>query len=459
MAMRLWLAAAAVGGLAATAQDVCTVLNHTDISPDDANMASYSDIREPDACCSLCRAYPGCVAWTLYESTCYLKPGVEKTTPCDGCTSGWTGAAPPSPAPIPKGLPAKWRHAGMTYTNGRYCPNVTMGSARSQGSLRHLASTGASWVSIVATWYTWNISSVEIFPLYNGSEVHDVTSHYYEFVTPTDEDVRAAIRYAHSLGLKVMLKPHVDLLRDNKPLGQYWRGDIGRGFQGEAQWEAWFRSYAAFISHYAAMAEEEHVHMLSVNCELDTPNEQDARWRSLVRETVRPAYGGLLTVSAMHDWADRLLWWDEVDVIGIDAYYSVVGDTVPQMILSWQEPVAQMRALAARFGKNVTLTEVGYCSGKCSRDHTPSGADFEKHAMHYEALFEALRGEEAWFNGAFWWTWKTDDSDGFALKDDCLTPQFKPAEAVLRKYYRATPPQPTPYPGPGLCIGDGKCTC
>ena len=29
------------------------------------------------------------------------------------------------------------------------------------------------------------------------------------------------------LGLQVMLKPHVDLLRDNKPLGRFWRGDIG----------------------------------------------------------------------------------------------------------------------------------------------------------------------------------------------------------------------------------------
>jgi hypothetical protein len=28
----------------------------------------------------------------------------------------------------------------------------------------------------------------------------------------------------------VLLKPHIDLLRNNKPQGQYWRGDIGTNF-------------------------------------------------------------------------------------------------------------------------------------------------------------------------------------------------------------------------------------
>jgi len=37
--------------------------------------------------------------------------------------------------------------------------------------MKHLQSTGATWVSIVVTQYQWNITSTEIFPLYNGSEV------------------------------------------------------------------------------------------------------------------------------------------------------------------------------------------------------------------------------------------------------------------------------------------------
>lgn len=60
-------------------------------------------------------------------------------------------------------------------------------------SLGHLSSTGANWVSIVVTQYQWNISSTEIFPLYNGSAVNDTTSHYYQFVTLAAQQVSAAV--------------------------------------------------------------------------------------------------------------------------------------------------------------------------------------------------------------------------------------------------------------------------
>ena len=54
--------------------------------------------------------------------------------------------------------------------------------------------------------------------------------------------------------------------------------------------------------------------------------------------------------------------------------------------------------------------------------------------------------------------WDTDPGS-FKGDDDCLTPQFKPAEDVLRRYYRTTAPKPSPPSFPALCIGDGKCTC
>ena len=78
------------------------------------------------------------------------------------------------------------------------------------------------------------------------------------------------------------------------------------------------------------------------------------------------------------------------------------------------------------------------------------------HAAQYEAVFRAMDGQD-WFLGAFWWNWDADPG-AFEL-DDCLTPQFKPAEDVLRRYYRANAPKPSPPSFPALCIGDSKCTC
>lgn len=150
--------------------------------------------------------------------------------------------------------------SGITFTGGRYCPNVTVGSPAAQRSLRHLASTGANWVAIVVTQYQWAVNSTAIFPLHSSTVVNDTTSHYYEFVTLATEEVRAAIRQAHGLGLKVML---IDLLRDNKPVGRFWRGDIGGCPEGmppgphppagvtpftAEQWTAWFQSYSQFLA-------------------------------------------------------------------------------------------------------------------------------------------------------------------------------------------------------------------
>eukprot|EP00672_Neobodo_designis_P006156 CAMPEP_0174870066 /NCGR_PEP_ID=MMETSP1114-20130205/69020_1 /TAXON_ID=312471 /ORGANISM="Neobodo designis, Strain CCAP 1951/1" /LENGTH=76 /DNA_ID=CAMNT_0016105329 /DNA_START=70 /DNA_END=296 /DNA_ORIENTATION=+ len=62
-------------------------------------------------------------------------------------------AAPVPPRPSASApLPYK----GMTFTNERYCPNVTLASAAANRSLAHLATTGANSVSIVVTQYQRN---------------------------------------------------------------------------------------------------------------------------------------------------------------------------------------------------------------------------------------------------------------------------------------------------------------
>jgi hypothetical protein len=329
-----------------------------------------------------------------------------------------------------------------------------MGSAKSLQSLVRLSSTGANWVAIVVTQYQWTIDDTAIMPLYDPAQVRDTTSRYYTFVTLTPDELRAGIRHAKGLGLKVLLKPHVDLLRGNKPLGAHWRGEIGSNFNG-SQWGEWFASYERMLLPYAAMAQAEGVDMLSVHCELAVPSLQEARWRGLVGR-VRPVFGGQLTAAAIKGWEFRCTWWDVLDVVGVDAYYPIPGDTLPELVNGWQQYVAIAERLHTQYGKNVTYTEVGYCSGRCSRTHTPGQGDYDRQALRFQAVFEAFRGK-GWFLGAFWWNWDTDP--GAFRRDDCLTPQSKPAEDVLRTYYRATQPEPKPPGFPAQCIGDGKCTC
>lgn len=53
----------------------------------------------------------------------------------------------------------------------------------------------------------------------------------------TDAGIKRAVKAARAQGLRVTLKPHVDLLND----ADHWRGEIGMHFS-ESDWTSWFTS-------------------------------------------------------------------------------------------------------------------------------------------------------------------------------------------------------------------------
>src|SRR5260370_38450269 len=105
--------------------------------------------------------------------------------------------------------------------------------------------------------------------------------------THTDGAVRAAIQDLHDLGLKVMLKPHVDV-QDGT-----WRGTIH-----PADTDRWFASYRAFIARYAALAQAGRAEMFCVGTELATLTDSRyaAQWAGIVG-AVRGAYRGPITTA------------------------------------------------------------------------------------------------------------------------------------------------------------------
>lgn len=212
------------------------------------------------------------------------------------------------------------------------------------------------------------------------------------------------------------------------------------------------------LLHYASMGEAEGVEMLSMNCELITANMQADRWRALVNKT-RNVFSGLITNAPNgHGHQFLVTWWDAVDVIGVDLYDFINGSTVEEMVQSWGPFVDMLEGLHTNYSKPVALTEIGYCSGGCDRSSSSSNQDLIQQAYHYEALFLATVNatKDGWFLGAFFWNWDTDPAYGPG--DVCLSPQWKPSEDVLRRYYRATEPRPAIPPFPPMCIGAGTCT-
>ncbi|NQT32484.1 MAG: hypothetical protein HQ594_02285, partial [Candidatus Omnitrophica bacterium] len=93
----------------------------------------------------------------------------------------------------------------VTWSKGGY---LTEGS---DASLLEVKELGSNWVAVLITWYQTTPWTNDIKP----------TSK-----TPSDESVIYAIQKAKEMGMKVMLKPHLDLM--DKSDGS-WRGEIASG--------------------------------------------------------------------------------------------------------------------------------------------------------------------------------------------------------------------------------------
>jgi len=159
----------------------------------------------------------------------------------------------------------------------------------SDQALEALARTGASWVEIVVTRYQSRYDSTLIFSTDK---------------TPSDRSLIHAIEKAHSLGLKVMLKPHIDLLDESAGL---CRSDIG--FQCQEDWQAWFSSYLDFIVHYARIAKETEVKLFCVGTELSFASGKTAFWQDTLIPAVRREYPGKLVYAANWDEYRTIRFW------------------------------------------------------------------------------------------------------------------------------------------------------
>lgn len=262
----------------------------------------------------------------------------------------------------------------------------------------------------------------------------------------TDAGIVTTARLARKFGIKTLLKPHIWLHRngDNK-----WRAEIE--MDSEEEWQQWFANYRKFIVHYAWLAEKNGIEALSIGTELYTSavkRQQD--WRNLIAD-VRKTYHGKLTYSA--NWYlefEEIQFWDALDFIGIQAYFPLTekeNPTLEELKAGWQPHREAIEKLSRKFGKPVVFTEIGYKStsdtavkpwewpGRSRQAATD--AELQTQANCYEAFFQTFWDKE-WCAGAYFWKWfpKLSHRTGYRGRD--FTPQHKPAELVMAKWYQST---------------------
>lgn len=288
-------------------------------------------------------------------------------------------------------------------------------------ALADLPSLGITDVSFVPTWWQATGTSTSVF--------RDPS------FTSDDSSLIAGIRAAKANGLRVTLKPHVNV-KDGT-----WRGAIA-----PANPTDWFASYRSMLSGYARIAQQERVEQLVIGTELAGVSPDLDRWRSLILD-VRLSYTGALTYAALPFEYQRIAFWDALDSIGVNAWWRhdvapglPAAQALVEMKESWQGIVAELEAFSIRKTKPVVLTEAGFTdhlatlSDPSYWDHprtSDRAAELAQQEVGYESLFRAFAGKP-WLLGIHWWAWRETN----ATLDYDYTPQDKPAEAVVEKWWK-----------------------
>jgi len=260
--------------------------------------------------------------------------------------------------------------------------------------------------------------------------------------TPSDAQLVTAIRNARQCGLKVVLKPHLEL-----PGGE-WRAHIKGGRRWQAAWNTW-------LVHYAKIGRAEGVDTLVIGNEQKgavLPKGSSARWVKTVA-AVRRANPLIKVTYAAHTNDEALLlpkkFVSKLDFLSL-TYYPRPHTKSPSVA----KLERSMRSDKTRYfdkiyrryrGKHIVFAETGFRSialkdyyAKGPQQVAQAVVDTDLQRMQYEALLHFLDGI-SYVDGVMLFRAHNPPTAG-GPQDPSLTWQGKPAEAVIARYLGGTVP-------------------
>jgi hypothetical protein len=252
-------------------------------------------------------------------------------------------------------------------------------------------------------------------------------------MTPTPDQLGALIDHAKSKNLRAALM--LKILLDD-PRGNEWSGTIH-----PESWDTWWASYRDVLTHFAWVAEAHHVDVFVVGSELVTAEHNVAQWQTTLR-AVRQVYTGRLTYSANWDHYTSVPFWDLLDFVAVNGYYTLGPDrsvTADQIAREWARIQTDLLAFAAQKGRPLLFTEIGWCSQDNAAtvpwDYTQNRpTDDELQQKLYDGFFRAWWGNPS-LGGFLVWEWSPGDGGrGTHPQRTGYTPENKPAEQTLRRW-------------------------
>ncbi len=245
------------------------------------------------------------------------------------------------------------------------------------------------------------------------------------------QQLQKAIEYAHEFDLEIILKPQM-LVRNS------WASAIS--YDQQRDWNQWFESYQQHIVEFARFAAKHKVQTFVIGTELSKASAH-VDWPQLIRK-VRAEFAGKITYAAHNiDGVRAFPYWNKLDAVALTLYPSLGrSGQYDDMRLVVQHTVDQLEHVAQQFDRPLWVLEVGMPSaaGAFSK---PWEWQSLKHArvdlkLQRDAIDIWLRAlDKPWVDGVFIWAWYSDAASGGAHDAD-YTPQNKPAEQMIRRYWR-----------------------
>ncbi len=250
------------------------------------------------------------------------------------------------------------------------------------------------------------------------------------------EGIEVTIELAKAAGLKVMLKPQVWS-------HGWWTGDYY--FDTEEDWRKWEQGYSRYIRQFAQMAQDLKVDLFCVGTEFKwSVVNRPKYWKKLIAE-IRDLYDGPLTYAANWDNYQMVPFWDDLDYIGINAYFPLIEDHTPSIEAlghAWQRHVREMRSFYNKLNLPIIFTEYGYLSvDGCAHNTWELEEKINQLSINQKAQANAIDAlyrnfvDEPYWVGGFLWKWfpNMEGHEGYPQKD--YTPQGKLAEEVLQRWF------------------------
>lgn len=303
---------------------------------------------------------------------------------------------------------------------------------------------GLSWVSSNNVINTTNINSVvdvnsnytalipfAFLPELNATEVLFNTSQ--QWWGETEIGIRTTAKLLAERGVKRMLKPQIWVL------GGQFVGFIK--MDSEEDWKTFEDSYTEYILFYAKIAQDEGFELFSIGTEMKTMViERPDYWIELIGK-VRAVYSGQITYAANWDSYKNPKFWNQLDFIGIDAYFPLSDEKTPSidnLEKAWIPIINEIEQVSKKENKKVIFTEFGYRSVDYTAlepwegNHNTVNHQAQINAL--QAVFNSFWNKE-WFKGGFLWKWYDFHETAGGLENTRFTVQNKPGEEIVRDWY------------------------